>query len=442
MLKKLREYVEYMRTQSIKQILEGEGIQVLLKSSSGIGQEYFGSGVMYDIYVSEEEYEIANSIVEKFEKGGIILDELKKTPLYEKHKELGAKMGEFAGWELPLWYTSIIDEHKAVRENVGIFDVSHMGELFVEGREAESCLNYLITNNVSKLEVGDILYSPMCNEQGGIIDDLLVYRISTDSFMLVVNASNTDKDFNWVVNNSKTFDVEVSNKSHEYSLISFQGPKVQEQLQKYLKEIDLEKFNYFTFKEIELEGENVLISRTGYTGEDGFEIYLSPKIVVKVWDNLINLTREVDGKPCGLGSRDTLRFEAKLLLYGNDIDETTTPLEANIKWTIDFSKDFIGKGALLSQMEEGIKRKLVGIEIFDKMPVRHGNEIYNNNDENIGYVTSGLKSPTLNKNLALGYVSIPYSSIGSKLTIINRNKRLSAQVVKTPFYRGSVKSNK
>lgn len=441
MLKKLREYIEFTKTQFIKQILEREGIQVLLKSSSGIGQEYFGVGVMYDIYVSEEEYEIANSIVKKYEKGGIILVELKKTPLYERHRELGAKMGEFAGWELPLWYTSIIDEHKAVRTNIGMFDVSHMGELFIEGREAEDFVNYIITNNVDKLEAGDILYSPMCNEQGGIIDDLLVYRISENTFMLVVNASNIDKDFNWIVKQSSNFDVIVSNKSDDYCLISFQGPKVQEQLQKYIKEIDLEKVNYFSFTEIELEGENVIISRTGYTGEDGFEIYLSPQIVVNVWDNLMNLTMEVDGKPCGLGSRDTLRFEAKLLLYGNDIDENTTPLEANLKWTVDFNKDFIGKEALIKQLEEGIKRKLVGIEIFDKMPVRHGNEIYND-VEKIGFVTSGLKSPTLNRNLALGYVSFPFSSIGSKFKIINRNKELPAEVVKTPFYRGSVKSSK
>lgn len=439
MLKKLKSFVEFTNAQLLKQILEDEGIHVLLKSSLGIGEEYFGAGIMYDIYIPEEQYELANLIIKKFEKGGTILVELRKTPLYEKHKELGAKMGEFAGWELPLWYTSIINEHKAVRENIGIFDVSHMGELFIEGKEAEDFLNYLITNNVSKLKVGDVLYSPMCNEEGGIIDDLLVYKLSETKFMLVVNASNTDKDFNWIKNNMDDFDVEVSNKSDEYCLISFQGPKVQQQIQKYLYGMNLEEIDYFSFKKVELEGENVIISRTGYTGEDGFEIYLSPVIVVKVWDSLLDLAKEVGGKPCGLGCRDTLRFEAKLLLYGNDIDENTTPLEANLKWTVDLNKDFIGKDALLKQMEEGIKRKLVGIEIFDKMPVRHGNEIYNNNGK-IGYVTSGLKSPTLNKNLALGYVDISYSKIGSKLRVINRNKELPAEVVKTPFYKGSVRS--
>lgn len=440
-MRKLKEFVNYVESQIIKQILEDESIEVFLKASIGIGKEYFGQGTVFDIYVDDKDFQKALNIIENFEKGGTTLQELKRTPLFERHIQLGAKMGEFAGWELPLWYSSILEEHNAVRSSVGIFDVSHMGEIFVEGKQAEDFVNYLITNNVKKIKEGEIVYSPMCNENGGIIDDLLAYKFSSSKILLVVNAGNTEKDFQWINSHKNHFDVSVTNKSEEVCQIAFQGPKSQSQLQKYLEDVLLDDIEYYTFKVVKVEGEDIILSRTGYTGEDGFEIYSSVNIVSKLWDKLLDLAKEIDGKPCGLGSRDTLRFEAKLLLYGNDIDENTTPLEATLKWTIDFEKDFIGKKALINQQEEGIKRKLVGIEIFDKMPVRHGYEVYNEN-EKIGYITSGLKSPTLQKNLALGYVNIPFSKIGTKLTIKAKNKDLEAQVVKTPFYKGSVKSKK
>lgn len=441
MLKKLKDYCNYSQSQILKQILEENGIQVFLKSPIGIGGEYFGEGAIYDLYVEDKDFESAIVIIEELEKGGITLSELKKTPLYERHIELGAKLGEFAGWELPLWYSSIIDEHNAVRNCIGVFDVSHMGELFVQGKDAQKFVNYLITNNVEKIPIGKIVYSPMCNEDGGILDDLLAYKLDEEKILLVVNASNTQKDFDWVRKQSSSFNVEVINKSDEYCQIAFQGPKSQDQLQKYLKDIDLDSIEYYSFKILGLEGEEVILSRTGYTGEDGFELYLSPAIAVKVWDRLIQLAKEVDGKPCGLGSRDTLRFEPKMLLYGNDMDENTTPLEAGLSWTVDFNKEFIGKEALLKQKEEGIKRKLVGMEVHDKMPVRHGYEIFKDN-ENIGFVTSGVKSPTLGKNLALGYVSKEFSKLETIVSIKAREKLLEAEVVKTPFYKGSVRSTK
>ncbi|WP_103927647.1 glycine cleavage system aminomethyltransferase GcvT [Petrotoga sp. SL27] len=441
MMKKIKDYCNYSQSQMLKQILENNGIQVFLKSPIGIGGEYFGEGVIYDLYVEDKDFDTAKEIIREFEKGGITLSELKKTPLYQRHYELGAKIGEFAGWELPLWYSSIIEEHNAVRNCVGVFDVSHMGELFVVGEDAQKFVNYLITNNVEKITNGKIVYSPICNKNGGILDDLLAYKFNEEKIMLVVNASNTQKDFEWVKSQSSSFNVEVINKSDEYCQIAFQGPKSQDQLQKYLKDIDLDSIEYYSFEVIRLEGEEVILSRTGYTGEDGFELYLPPKIAVKVWDQLIQLASEVDGKPCGLASRDTLRFEPKMLLYGNDMDENTTPLEAGLKWTVDFDKEFIGKEVLLKQKEEGIKRKLVGMEIHDKMPVRHGYEIYKGN-EKIGLVTSGVKSPTLGKNLALGYVSKEFSKLGTIVSIKARNKLLEAEIVKTPFYKGSVKSLK
>jgi aminomethyltransferase len=443
MLKKVKEFYDFSRSQILKQVLENNGIQAFLKSSIGIGGEYFGEGVIYDIYVEEEDFEKAKQIIKGFEKGGEELNEMKKTPLYNRHKELGAKLGEFAGWELPLWYSSIIDEHQAVRNNIGVFDVSHMGEILIEGSEAEEFVDFLITNNIKKIEAGDIIYSPMCNDNGGIIDDLLAYKFSNEKVLLVVNASNTEKDFNWIRKHTDKFDVDVQNVSDEYCQIAFQGPKAQEQLQKYLTKINLDEVDYYTFRDIEIDNKKVIISRTGYTGEDGFELYSPPEISVNVWDKLLELAQQVDGKPCGLGCRDTLRFEPKMLLYGNDMDDNATPLEAGLKWAVDFDKDFIGKDVLLNQKETGIKRKLVGMEILDKMPVRHGYEIYDESkDIKIGFVTSGVKSPTLNKNLALGYVDKDFSKIGTRIYIKARNKMLEAEIVKTPFYKGSVRSKK
>ncbi|MGM0641700.1 MAG: glycine cleavage system aminomethyltransferase GcvT [Thermotogota bacterium] len=362
--------------------------------------------------------------------------ELKKTPLNEQHKKLDAKMIDFGGWEMPVWYSSIIDEHNSVRNNVGLFDVSHMGEIEVKGKESKKFVDYILTNKVHEMKSKDAIYTPMLNEKAGIIDDLLAYMIAEDYFLLVVNASNVDKDYKWIQKQSKKFNVEVKNISEQYGQIAIQGPNAQEYLQEYVN-INLDEIGFYKFDFETIYNHDVIISRTGYTGEDGFELYMPAEIASNIWEDLIKIVQKHNGKPCGLGARDTLRFEPKLLLYGNDMDETKTPLNASLKWTVDFSKDFIGKEELLEQKENGITWKLRGLEINNKMPVRHGYKIFNENNEEIGYITSGVKSPTLNKNLALSYLKAGNTKTGNKVFIEARNKKLEAIVVKTPFYKGS-----
>lgn len=368
------------------------------------------------------------------------MSELKMTPLHEEHIKAGAKMIEFGGWDMPVWYTSLIQEHNMVRESVGIFDVSHMGEIEVKGKEARKFVDYLITNNVEVINTGDIVYSPMCNENGGIVDDLLAYKFSEEYILLVVNASNTEKDFNWILKNSKDFDVEVKNLSSEYGQIAFQGPKAEELLMN-ITNAPLSEMGFYTFVEADVAGVKSIVSRTGYTGEDGFEIYLPAEYTPKVWQELMKLAKEVNGGPAGLGCRDTLRFEAVYMLYGNDINDETTPLEAGLKWAVDLNKEFIGKEPLLKMKEEGLPRRLKGIEILSKVPARHNYKIYSG-DQEIGYVTSGSKSISTNRNLALGYLKKGFTKVGTEIEIEVRNKRVKAQVIKTPFYRGSVKSKK
>ncbi|MGC8636742.1 MAG: glycine cleavage system aminomethyltransferase GcvT [Athalassotoga sp.] len=363
--------------------------------------------------------------------------ELKKTPLWSEHKRLGAKMVEFGGWEMPLQYTSIIEEHKTVRESAGIFDVSHMGEILVEGPDTLRFVDKLITNSVSKLKNGEICYSPMCYENATIVDDLLAYRFSENKILLVVNASNTDKDYEWIISQKHGYNVDVKNLSKDYAQIAFQGPKA-EQILKKISGVDLSRISFYTFTLGQINGINCIVSRTGYTGEDGFEMYFQPDAAVALWRKLIEIGgKEV--KPCGLGSRDTLRFEATYMLYGNDIDDTTTPLEAGLGWTVDFTKPtFNGKEVLLRQKENGVSKRLRGFEI-DGGIARHGYEIFDG-EKKIGHITSGTKSPTLNKSLALGYVETQYSKIGSEVLVDVHGKKVRATVVKTPFYRGSVKS--
>ncbi len=363
--------------------------------------------------------------------------ELKKTPLNSEHKRLGAKMVDFGGWEMPVQYSSIIEEHKAVRERAGIFDVSHMGEITVEGKDALSFVDHLIVNSVSKLKNGQICYSPMCYENGTIVDDLLAYRFSEKKVLLVVNASNTDKDFDWIKRSSEKFDVEVSNVSKEYTQIAFQGPKAEEIL-KEVSGVNLSEIGFYHFKLGRVNGIECIVSRTGYTGEDGFELYFNVESAVAMWRKLLEIGKPYDVKPCGLGARDTLRFEACYMLYGNDIDDTTTPLEAGLKWTVDFDKDFTGKDVLVKQMEEGLTRRLKGLEI-SKGIARHGYKIFSEDGEEIGYITSGTKSPTLGKSLALAYLKKGYTKKGTEVFVEIHGKKVSANVVKTPFYRGSVK---
>ncbi|MDE0506978.1 MAG: glycine cleavage system aminomethyltransferase GcvT, partial [Candidatus Poribacteria bacterium] len=305
-------------------------------------------------------------------------DNLKQTPLVEIHKQLGARMTGFGGWEMPIQYSSIVAEHKAVRSNVGIFDLSHMGEIEIRGARALSLIQKLVTNDVSKLRNGRALYSPMCTESGGIVDDVLVYRFTASRYMLVVNASNIDKDCDWVHSHNKN-GAEICNVSDETVLIALQGKNARTILQR-LTDVDISTIDYFAFTEGKVDGIPVVISRTGYTGEVGFEIYVETNYGEEVWNTLHAATTSEGGEPIGLGARDTLRLEMKFCLYGNDIDESTTPLEAGLGWTVAFRKgEFIGSDALTRQNEEGIKRHLRGFKMLDRGIARSHHKVYHGN---------------------------------------------------------------
>lgn len=357
---------------------------------------------------------------------------MKRTNFYNIHKQLGAKIVEFAGFEMPIQYSSIIAEHKSVRNSVGVFDVSHMGEVFVKGSKALDFVQYITINDASKLFPGRVQYSAMCYEDGGIVDDLLVYKIADDEFMLVINASNTEKDFEWMQKNNK-FGVELKNLSDEYSLLAVQGPNSLKTLQKLTDtQIDLE---YYHFTKLKLAGVDMIFSRTGYTGELGYELYFlgDENIAKQVWDKVFDAGKEFDIKPIGLAARDSLRLEMGYCLYGNDIDQTTNPLEAGLGWITKLSKqNFIGKEALLNIRENGLKRKLVAITSDEKVFPRHGYEI-SFNRRKVGVVTSGTISPILEKPIALGYVESEYSEIGSEVNFLVREKEIPATVVKLPF---------
>ncbi len=361
---------------------------------------------------------------------------LKKTPLFETHKRLGAKIIEFGPWLMPLYYTSIVDEHNTVRNRVGLFDVSHMGEFNIRGKDALAFVQRLITNDASYLDNNQVLYTPMCNDKGTIIDDLLVYKFSDEHFMFVVNASNIEKDYKWIEGVVKRFgkDIVLKDISDETPLLALQGPKSQETLQK-VTDLDLSQIKYYWFQKGMIEEIQVIISRTGYTGEDGFEIYIKPEYAPKVWNKILEVGKEEGIKPIGLGARDTLRLECAMLLYGNDMDETRTPLETNIAWTVKSDKEnFIGEEALLKQKEEGIKQKLIGFELLERGIPRHNYPILKNR-EKIGIVTSGGFSPTLKKGIGLGYVKTDFSKEGTEIQIQIREKLVKAQIVKIPFYR-------
>lgn len=357
---------------------------------------------------------------------------MKRTPFYEIHVELGAKIAPFAGFEMPIQYEGIIAEHKKVREAVGVFDVSHMGEFKVSGRDALNFLQKLTVNDVSKLTPGRAQYSAMCYEDGGIVDDLLVYNFG-DYYMVVVNASNIEKDFDWMQKHIEG-DVKLENISDETALLAVQGPKSLLTLQK-LTDVDLSQIKYYHFVRGKLADVDMVISRTGYTGELGFELYFDakPELCRKVWNAVMDAGKEFGISPVGLGARDTLRTEMGYMLYGNDIDQTTNPLEAGLEWIVKFDKgDFIGKESLLRIKSEGLKRKLVGFVLDDKVPPRHGYEIFKNG-EKIGYVTSGTFSPTLEKGIGLGYVDVKFSNPGEKININARGREFVATIVNLPF---------
>lgn len=360
---------------------------------------------------------------------------LKRTPLYEEHRALGARLVEFSGWEMPVQYSSILDEHRAVRTHAGLFDVSHMGEFKVEGPGALAFLQHLVPNDVSRLAIHQALYTQLCLPDAGTIDDLIIYRLSDQHYMLVVNAGNIDKDYAWVEEQAKHFkDVHLTNQSDTTALLALQGPEAQAILQP-LTEVDLSKIKYYHCEPGMVDGINCIISRTGYTGEDGFELYCAPVDVAKLWNDLLAAAKDKGLLPAGLGARDTLRLEAGYCLYGHELDEQTNPLEAKLGWTVKFDKgDFIGRDALLKVKEQGPKRKLIGIEMVERGVPRNGYAIYDN-DQQIGALTSGAPSPTLNKNIGMGYVDAQHAVVGNTVQIDIRGKRTAAQIVALPFYK-------
>ena len=360
------------------------------------------------------------------------MSKITKTPFYEKHVDLKAKIVEFAGFYMPVQYTGIMDEHCTVRELAGIFDLSHMGEFHLCGKEAPAALNKLVTNNVEKLKVGRVLYTPICTPEGGIVDDILVYRLAEDQYMLVVNASNIKKDWEWLSKRlPKT--VTFEDRSLATGLVAVQGPQSEAILNEATGE-DLSDLKYYSWRNVEIDGTRVLLSRTGYTGEDGFEVYVGAEEGDDVWDTLYALTTGVGGVPVGLGARDTLRLEMKYCLYGNDIDETTSPLEAGIGWTVKMDKgDFVGRDALARQEQEGLRRRLVGFVMEETGVPRHGFDVAAPDGTPIGHVTSGAPSPSVKMNIGLAYVNLPYDAIGTPLKVIIRGTPRSARVVDTPF---------
>ncbi len=358
----------------------------------------------------------------------------KNTILSEHHAALGAKMVEFAGFNLPIHYSGIKDEHEAVRKSVGVFDVSHMGEILFKGEKALELLQLLSSNDVSRLHTGKIQYAYFPNKTGGIIDDFLTYQLDDNEYLLVVNASNTQKCLDWIQKHNQ-HGVKVSDISDTLSLFAVQGPNAANAINN-LTEFDLPKMEYYTFVKGNFAGaENAIISATGYTGAGGFEIYVENKNAKKVWDAIFEAGGKYDIKPAGLGARDTLRLEMGFCLYGNDIDESTSPLEAGLGWVTKFNKEFINSEALKSEKEAGLKNKLIGFELLERGVPRKDYTIVNQEGEKIGTVTSGTQSPTLKKSIGLGYVKSEYSKTGTEIYIQIRNKNVKAIVKKPPFIR-------
>ncbi len=359
---------------------------------------------------------------------------MKTTPFTEKHIALGAKMHEFAGYNMPIEYSGIIDEHLTVCQGVGVFDVSHMGEFWVKGPKALAFLQKVTSNNVAVLTPGKIQYTCFPNDKGGIVDDLLVYQYEPEKYMLVVNAANIEKDWDWCVSHN-TEGAELENASDHMAQLAVQGPKAILALQK-LTDIDLSSIPYYTFKVGKFAGEeNVIISNTGYTGAGGFELYFYPNVADTIWKAVFEAGEEFDIKPIGLGARDTLRLEMGFCLYGNDLDDTTSPIEAGLGWITKFieGKEFINRPMLEKQKAEGVTRKLVGFEMVDRGIPRHGYELVNLDGEKIGIVTSGTMSPTRKIGIGMGYVKPEYGKAGTEICIDMRGRKLKAVVVKPPF---------
>ncbi len=367
--------------------------------------------------------------------------ELIRTPLYSLSQESQAKFTDFAGWEMVLQYSSLKKEHQAVRKSVGMFDISHMGKFFLTGKNLREKLNYLVPSDLTALDNEKAQYTLLLNKKGGILDDVIFYYQGIDNQenekgLLIVNASTTAKDWRWLTENLNGLDIELQDASRNLALIALQGSNAIARLNPLVSE-DLQQLTSFAHLTTQINGDDVFIARTGYTGEDGFEIMTTPIIAQQLWTDLL----EAQVIPCGLGARDTLRLEAGMCLYGQDMDENTTPLEAGLGWLVNFNHDFIGKDILLSQKEEGIKKKLIGLQMEGRYIARHGYPILSENQV-IGEVTSGTLSPTLNNAIALGYVDYNHSKIGQKLTVEIRGKQHEAEIIKKPFYRSFNKNNK
>lgn len=361
--------------------------------------------------------------------------ELQKTCLHDKHIALGAKMCPFGGFDMPIEYTSIIEEHNAVRHNAGIFDVSHMGEILVSGDDSEKYVNHIFTNDMTDAPIGKIYYGFMLHPTGGVVDDLLIYKKAEKEFFLVVNAANIEKDFRWMLDNNLGFDVEITNQSDYYGEVAVQGSKACEVIEKLLK-IEVDDLAFYTFKEIAYDGETIIVSRTGYTGEDGFELYGSHAFINKVWDILVK-SKEV--QPCGLGCRDTLRFEVGLPLYGHELSDTITPLEAGLGMFVKLDKaEFIGKEAIAKQKSEGLKRKIVGIELLDKAIPRADYDV-EIDGQKIGVVTTGYNSISTGKSVCLALIDAQYSALDTEVEVRIRKKTFKGKITKKRFYEKNYK---
>lgn len=361
---------------------------------------------------------------------------MKNIALHKVHEKLGAKMVPFAGFNMPVQYEGVTAEHLTVRESVGVFDVSHMGEFLVSGENALALIQKVTSNDASKLEIGDAQYSCFPNKENGIVDDLICYRIKEDQYLLVVNASNIEKDWNWISKYNEEFGAGLRDLSDEYSLLAIQGPKAVEAMQS-LSSLDLADIPFYKFKVGDFAGiENVIISATGYTGSGGFEIYCKNEAVEQIWNSVFLAGAEFGIQPIGLAARDTLRLEMGYCLYGNDINDTTSPIEAGLGWITKFTKDFVNSEALAKQKEEKPSRKLVAFELNERGIPRQGYDIVDNEGTRIGNVTSGTMSPSLSKGIGLGYVTTPFTKPGSQIKIQIRKKAIPATVVKLPFYKG------
>ena len=362
-------------------------------------------------------------------------DSLKRTPLADEHIAAGARMVDFGGWSMPLQYAGLVEEHNTVRQKVGLFDVSHMGEIRVTGAGAEAFLDTITVNDVSKLNDGQAHYTVLPNENGGIIDDLLIYRFASENYLLVVNASTQDNDLAWILKHAANFDVTVASESDQTGQIAIQGPLAQSVLQR-LVSVDLAEIAYYHFTETQVAGVSTLVSRTGYTGEDGFECYVPADQTAALWRRFMEEGKAEGIQPAGLGARDTLRLEARMHLYGNDMNDTITPLEAGLGWVTKMKKasDFIGKAALAAQKKAKVTRKLIGFEMVDRGIARHDYPVVDADGNQIGVVTSGTYGPTLKKAIGLAYVPSAMSKADTIISIKIRNKVATARVVKGPFY--------